>query len=196
MILGRESQTRCSNVVEVSLSQTIAATAPIRIAYTEAFLLAVGIIQVYPIEGFYRPEERGSSSLGPYRKRQLDRIAGSGRGLLEDPGVSQINDFRDQGQIVAAEALRPLPFVAILVESGHGDVVPLAVGSLVFPDRCFHGSETNLMGRCVLGRCCVLVRHVQVPFCWTCPGYPPHGYWTFGVPIPASREVLTASLPS
>ena len=45
---------------------------------------------------------------------------------LEDTRVGQIGHFRKHQQVVATEALRALAFVAVLVETGEGDIVPCA----------------------------------------------------------------------
>ena len=60
--------------------------------------------------------------------------------LLEDPCVSLVADFRHEWQIVAAEARRILPFVAVLVEPSNGHVVAWTV----LNDQSFNPTESPL----------------------------------------------------
>ena len=50
---------------------------------------------------------------------------------LEEARVGEVGHFRKHQQIVAPEALRTLPLIAVFVEAGKGDIVPrLFVGSI------------------------------------------------------------------
>ena len=54
---------------------------------------------------------------------------------LKDARVSLINHFGKQQQVVATEALRALPLIAVLVETGEGNIVPRAAFGFVRPNR-------------------------------------------------------------
>ena len=69
------------------------------------------------------------------------------RSLLEDPCVSLVADFRHEWQIVAAEARRILPFVAVLVEPSNGHVVAWTVLRFVLPNGSTDATEANLVNR-------------------------------------------------
>ncbi len=56
-------------------------------------------------------------------------------GLLEDPGMSQINHFGQQLQIVATKRIRLLPFFAVFVEAADRHIKSNSGCRLVFPDR-------------------------------------------------------------
>ena len=63
---------------------------------------------------------------------------------LEDARVDLIGHFRQQQQVVATEALRALPFLAVLVETGEGDVVPRAAFGSVRPNRRLDATDADL----------------------------------------------------
>ena len=85
---------------------------------------------------FILPVE-GSDSGGDWPRRYLMRVA-LGHRLrlffvlkLEDARVGLIGHFRKHQQVVATEALRALPLIAVLVEAEEGDIVPRAAFGFV-----------------------------------------------------------------
>ena len=62
---------------------------------------------------------------------------------LEDARVGLIGHFRQYQQVVASEALRRLPLIAVLVEAAEGDVVPRAVDGFVSPDCSLDGADSD-----------------------------------------------------
>ena len=64
---------------------------------------------------------------------------------LEDARVGVIGHFGKHQQVVATEALRPLPFITVLVEAGEGDVVPHAAFGFVTPNRCLDTDQTDFL---------------------------------------------------
>ena len=72
--------------------------------------------------------------MGLDRKERLRLLVGLG--LLEHPVVTAVGDFDQERQIGLAEAVRPLPVVALVaVDAGERAVEPdVAVVVLVFPD--------------------------------------------------------------
>lgn len=70
--------------------------------------------------------------------------------LLIDPGVGHVGDFGDEGEFLAAEAGRGLPFVAVLVETRDGHVVARAVVRFVRPDGRFDAAHPNLVNGLLL----------------------------------------------
>ena len=60
---------------------------------------------------------------------------------LEEARVGEVGHFRKHQQIVAPEALRTLPLIAVFVEAGKGDIVPrLFVGSIA-PNRSLDATD-------------------------------------------------------
>ena len=60
---------------------------------------------------------------------------------LEEARVGEVGHFRKHQQIVAPEALRALPLIAVFVETGKGDIVPrLFVGSIA-PNRSLDATD-------------------------------------------------------
>ena len=62
---------------------------------------------------------------------------------LEDARVGLIGHFRKHQQIVATEALRTLPFRAVSVETGEGDIVPRAAFVFVRPNGSLDATDTD-----------------------------------------------------
>lgn len=67
-----------------------------------------------------------------------------------------VESLRDKGEVVAAEGIRCLPFVAVFVAASDRDVVKCAFGTFVFPNGCFDSTELDavdwLLGHFVLLR--------------------------------------------
>ena len=62
---------------------------------------------------------------------------------LEDARVGKIGHFCKHQQVVAPEALRTLPLIALFVEPREGDVVPrLFVGSIA-PNRSLDATDSD-----------------------------------------------------
>ena len=62
---------------------------------------------------------------------------------LEDTRVGLIGHFGEQQQVVATEALRALPLIAVLVETGEGDIVPRAAVGSVRPNRSLDATDAD-----------------------------------------------------
>lgn len=73
------------------------------------------------------------------------------RRLLKNPGVRQVDHFRQQWQVIAAKAFGLLPLLAILVKTADGDVVASSSNGLVFPNRRLDGAESDFMGGLLIG---------------------------------------------
>jgi hypothetical protein len=67
--------------------------------------------------------------------------------ILEDPGMSLIDDLRQQRQIVSTETLGVLPLVSVFVESRHGHIVTRSHTCLVLPDGDLYGPHSELVNR-------------------------------------------------
>ena len=64
---------------------------------------------------------------------------------LEEARVGEVGHFRKHQQIVAPEALRALPLIAVFVEAGKGDIVPrLFVGSIA-PNRSLDATDPDFI---------------------------------------------------
>ena len=74
-------------------------------------------------------------------------LAGRSLALIVDPGVGQVRNLDDGEQVVAAKTGGRLPFFAILVQTGQGDVVPGGVVALILPDRGADAAQANFVGR-------------------------------------------------
>ena len=62
---------------------------------------------------------------------------------LEDARVGLIGHFRKHQQVIAPEALRTLPFFAVLVETGEGDIVPRGTFGVVTPNRSLDTTDAD-----------------------------------------------------
>ena len=59
--------------------------------------------------------------------------------------MREVGHFRKHQQVVAPEALRALPLIAVFVEAGKGDIVPgLFVGSIA-PNRSLDATDPDFM---------------------------------------------------
>lgn len=86
------------------------------------------------------------------KRRPLERrFALPGCGIGINPRVNLVSDFREERQVVAAEALGFPPLVFDSVETGERRVITHAVLSLVQPDRSFDPTDAQFVHRCVLG---------------------------------------------
>lgn len=81
----------------------------------------------------------------PRRALPLCRVA-------EDPVVRLIRNLRQQGQVVAPEALGLAPLAAVcLVKSTEAGAVAHAIDRLVWPDGRLNRPEADFMDRTLLG---------------------------------------------
>ena len=85
--------------------------------------------------------------LPPRNRSAPDSASRFAPGSAEDPGVDHVGDLGHQRQVVAAEAGRVLPLVAVLVETADGHVEHAAVLGFVLPDRGLDPAEPNLVNR-------------------------------------------------
>ena len=61
--------------------------------------------------------------------------------------MGEVGHFRKHQQVVAPEAVRALPLIAVFVETGKGDIVPrLFVGSIA-PNRGLSSNGTEMYAK-------------------------------------------------
>src|ERR1019366_7490302 len=61
------------------------------------------------------------------------------------PAVGHVGDFGNEGEFLAAEAGRGLPFVAVFVEARDGHVMARAVVRFVRPDGRLDAAQTDFV---------------------------------------------------
>ena len=66
---------------------------------------------------------------------------------LEDARVGEVGHFPKHQQIVAPEALRALPLIAVFVEPGEGDVVPRLILGAILPNCRLDATDADFSQR-------------------------------------------------